>query len=69
MTRYTVNSGKMKGFGDEIRILFFSDLHNMEYGKHNERLFRAAARENPDLILIGGDMLVGKPDVSYDPNS
>lgn len=67
VTRYTVNSGKMKGFGDEIRILFFGDLHNMEYGKHNERLFRAAARENPDLILIGGDMLVGKPDVSYDP--
>ena len=32
----------------------------------NEPLLQAIRNEKPDLILIGGDMLVGKEDASYD---
>ena len=39
---------------------FLSDLHNHVYGKQNNKLFEAIKTEQPDLILIGGDMLVAK---------
>ena len=32
--------------------------------KNNEKLFDAVKSQNPDFILVGGDMLVGKPEVS-----
>lgn len=50
-----------------IRIAFLSDLHNHMYGKNNEKLVRAVRRAGPDLILIGGDMLVGRPGVTFVP--
>lgn len=46
----------------ELRIIFLSDLHNKEYGKNNADLLEAIRQEQPDLILIGGDMLIGKPE-------
>ena len=67
VTRYTVESGKLPETGGGLRIVFLSDLHNREYGKENERLYQAVRAEHPDLILIGGDMLVGKDGVSYEP--
>lgn len=39
---------------------FLSDMHNHVYGKQNNKLFEAIKAEQPDLILIGGDMLVAK---------
>ena len=44
---------------------FLSDMHNHVYGKQNNKLFEAIKAEQPDLILIGGDMLVAKNDVRY----
>lgn len=44
-----------------------SDLHNQVYGVNNCRLIDAVKKESPDLILIGGDMLVGKNGHSYEP--
>lgn len=67
VTRYTVRSGKFSADGKELRIVFLSDLHNREYGSANERLYKAVRGERPDLILIGGDMLVGKDGVPFDP--
>lgn len=65
ITRYTVPSSKWKG-GESDNIIFVSDLHNHEYGTHNEELIRAIQKEKPGLILIGGDVLVGKEDISYE---
>lgn len=68
VTRYTVESDRLPEKGkDGLRIVFLSDLHNREYGKENVRLYQAIQAEHPDLILIGGDMLVGKDGVSYEP--
>lgn len=40
-------------------------MHNHVYDKQNNKLFEAIRAEQPDLILIGGDMLVAKNDVRY----
>lgn len=66
ITHYDVTSRKLRGAYEDIRIVFLSDLHNRVYGKHNRELLDAVRQERPDLILIGGDMLVGKPGASYD---
>lgn len=44
--------------GSEKRIVVLSDLHDHEYGTDNEALVEAIRAQNPDLILIAGDMLV-----------
>lgn len=57
-TRYTVSSAKLSGLKGRKKIVFLSDLHNYCYGRDNEKLFEEIKKENPDLILIGGDMLL-----------
>ncbi len=66
VTRYTVTSRKLSGLKTARKIIFLSDLHNYCYGKENEALFRAIAKEKPDLILVGGDMLLRKDASSYE---
>lgn len=66
VTRYTVRSARLADTGKALRILFLSDLHGREYGRENIRLYQAVREERPDLILIGGDMLVGKDGVPYE---
>ena len=56
---YHIKSNKLDDLGRERKVLFLTDLHNNSYGKENQRLLDAVRRQNPDLILIGGDMLVG----------
>ena len=67
VTKYSIESEKFPAGGKTVKIVFLSDLHNREYGKGNENLYQALRTERPDLILIGGDMLVGKDRVSYEP--
>ena len=65
ITRYEVLSPKWNG-EKSGKIIFLSDLHNHEYGLHNKKLIDKIKMENPELILIGGDILVGKEDISYE---
>lgn len=64
ITHYNIVSKKLNTLTEEKKIVFLTDLHNNSYGKNNKKLLAAVKCQNPDLILIGGDMLVGKPDVS-----
>lgn len=66
VTRYKVKSKKLNGIRQDVKIIFLSDLHNCVYGEKNSRLLQAVRREKPDLILIGGDMMVGKFGVPHD---
>lgn len=43
-----------------MRLLFFSDLHEVGHGSANSELVLAAREAAPDLILCGGDMIVGQ---------
>lgn len=63
MTYYEIQSPKHENV-KKRRVVFLSDLHNYCYGQDNEKLLNAIRKENPDLILVAGDMLVGKVGVS-----
>lgn len=54
---YNVDA-KSKNNGTDWKIVFLSDLHNKEYGERNIHLLNAIRKEEPDLILVGGDMLI-----------
>ena len=66
VTKYRICSQKLNGIKREKKIIFLSDLHNRVYGEENERLLESIRNQHPDLILIGGDMLVRKDGNSYD---
>ncbi|WMI80400.1 metallophosphoesterase [Anaerotignum sp. MB30-C6] len=50
---YTINTEKLT---DQIRIALVTDLHSCRYGDDQENLIQAIEKENPDLILLGGDI-------------
>lgn len=64
VTHYDIQSDKFNNLTHEKKVVFLTDLHNNSYGKNNKKLLDAVMFQNPELILIGGDMLVGKPEVS-----
>lgn len=61
VTEYQIESPKLGSDMSEKKIVFLSDLHNHEYGKNNCELVEKIRDAKPDLILVSGDMLVGKP--------
>lgn len=63
ITHYEIKSPKLKNIRKRTVILL-SDLHNCSYGKENEKLLQAIRKGNPDMILVAGDMLVGKKESS-----
>lgn len=54
VTHYAVSAEKLTA---PIRIVQLTDLHNSEFGDCNERLVRKVSKQEPDLILITGDLL------------
>ena len=40
-----------------IRAVVISDLHNHSFGAQNKKLVEMISQQNPDLILMAGDML------------
>lgn len=65
VVHYQIKTSKFKEHRKEQKIIFLSDLHNREYGKNNKRLIKAIKKEQPDLILVTGDMLIGKRGCSF----
>lgn len=64
ITHYDIVSEKLNNLKEKRKIIFLTDLHNNSYGKDNNKLLDAVRSQKPDLILVGGDMLVGKPEAS-----
>lgn len=54
--RYRIPLSKLKK-DENIKVLFLTDLHGKQYGKGNRKLISKISKEDPDYILIGGDML------------
>lgn len=63
---YVLRAPAFSKLKEEKRIIFLSDMHNQVYGNHNKKLMDAVIDAKPDMILIGGDMLVGKNGCSYE---
>lgn len=53
-TRYTLSSAKLPA---SVRVVQLTDLHNSVFGADNARLVRLVREQEPDLILITGDLL------------
>ncbi|OLR58727.1 phosphoesterase [Anaerostipes sp. 494a] len=63
---YTISSIKIPRSFDGFRIVFLTDLHCNEFGTDNSRLIAKIDQCCPNLILVGGDMVVGKENQSTD---
>ena len=42
---------------EPVKLVFLTDLHDMEYGEGNSKLIKAIEEEDPDAVLVTGDML------------
>ncbi|MGI6011039.1 MAG: metallophosphoesterase [Ruminococcus sp.] len=58
---YIIRSEKLNGSANSIRIVFISDFHNTSFGENLKKLKEDLEKLQADLILIGGDIVVGKP--------
>lgn len=55
--RTLVESDKIE---KDCTVVFLSDLHEHRFGEENEKLLAWVDRIKPDLVLVGGDMIVSK---------
>lgn len=57
---YVISSKHLPEEFHETSFVFLSDLHEKQFGKENLRLLEKIKEINPDLVLVGGDLVVGK---------
>lgn len=57
VSNYTYENSKIIGALDGYKILQISDLHNKEFGKDQKRLIDIVDKENPDVVVITGDII------------
>lgn len=57
ISRHTLKLKNLPEKFDNFKIIHISDLHSKEFGKDNKTLLQKIAKEQPDLILITGDII------------
>ena len=57
IVEYTITSNKIT---NPIRIALVTDLHSCKYGKNQKTLIDAVVKQNPDIVLLGGDIFDDK---------
>ncbi len=66
MSKYALSVSEYKlecvGIEEPIRIVQLSDLHNSEFGDGNSRLIDQVRSQEPDLILLTGDLVIQSED-------
>lgn len=62
VSRYTIEDQRIE---HPFRIVQLTDLHNSTFGEHNEKLVKKVLEQDPDIILITGDLInEGEEDLS-----
>ena len=56
VSHYTYTCNKVKSDLDGFKIVHVSDLHGKSFGESNRRLLSHIRREQPDMIVISGDI-------------
>lgn len=57
VSNYSVKSEKFAEGLDGFKIVQISDLHNARFGKENKRLLDLIDNQNPDIIVVTGDLV------------
>jgi len=57
VSHYTVTSDKIPSSFKGFKILQISDLHSKSFGKSSNKLIKKIAGENPDIVVMTGDMV------------
>ena len=57
IVHYTIESDKITA---SVRIALLTDLHSCNYGKNQKNLIEAVQKQNPDIVLLGGDIFDDK---------
>ncbi len=64
ISRYKIAAKGLPQEFDGLKIVHLSDLHNKRYGRYNVGLVRMIEQENPDIVVMTGDMIShGAPNV------
>ncbi|MEJ9111179.1 metallophosphoesterase [Bacillus paramobilis] len=63
ITKVNIKSTKIPSSFKGFKILQMSDLHNKKFGENQETLIQKVKGENPNIIVITGDLIDSK---SYD---
>lgn len=58
---YELTASKLNPHTAPVKFVLISDLHNKVYGIKNDLLIDAIRRQQPDAILIAGDILTSDP--------
>ena len=59
ITKYKIENEKIPKEFDNFKIVQISDLHNKSFGKDNKRLLETIDSQNPDIVVITGDLVEG----------
>ncbi len=62
VTSFQMDTNKIPKEFKGCKLVFLTDLHNNSFGKNNEKLIDEIEKQNPDYIMIAGDMIIGKKD-------
>ncbi len=60
---YNFVSNKIK---KPVKLVMLSDLHNYQYGRDNIQLLEAISKENPDAVVLAGDMITAQTKEKFD---
>ena len=63
---YRVRSAALPESFSGVRIAYLADLHGQNPGKAQERTEALLRESDPDLVLIGGDMITARQDMELD---
>lgn len=57
VSEYVIENEKIPTSFDGYKIVQISDLHNAEFGEQNEKLIEIIKQQEPDIIVITGDLI------------
>ena len=63
---YQLKCNRKIGNG-KIRIAFLTDIHNCVKGEEEKRIFQLLEESDPDFVIVGGDVILGKPGENIEP--
>lgn len=65
VTNYIVQSDRIPDSFSGCKIAFLTDLHSNSHGINNKTLIEAVRKQEPDFIMITGDMIIGEKDFNF----